>query len=137
RRNFNISVTALCPGPVLAEFGDVAKRQADEIVAPAPDYLTVSVQEVVRQALRAVEHDRARVIPGQLVNLMMTTVVFLPMFLKRLVLNAHVARAKVSSSASTPLDSEISGLVEIRGMLTQAFYTVFRLVSIAVATIAF
>ena len=110
-RNFNISVTALCPGPVPTEFGDVAKRQANEIAAPAPDYLTVSVQEVVRQALRAVEHDRARVIPGTLVNLMMTTVVFLPMFLKRLVLNAHVARAKVSSSTSTSLDYEISGMV--------------------------
>ena len=42
------------------------------------------VQEVVRRALNAVSRDKARVIPGTLVNLAMTTVVFLPMFLKRL-----------------------------------------------------
>jgi short-subunit dehydrogenase len=110
-RNSNISVTALCPGPVPTEFGDVANREGDEYPAPVPDYLTVSVQEVVRQALHAVARDRARVIPGTLVNLMMTTVAFLPMFVKRLVLNAQVARAKISSNASTPLDYEISGMV--------------------------
>jgi uncharacterized protein len=109
-RNANISVTALCPGPVLTEFADVAKRRTDAQVAPATN-LIVSVQEVVRQALRAVERDRARVIPGTLVNLLMTTVVFLPMFVKRLFLNAHVARTEISSSAATPLDYEVSGMV--------------------------
>jgi uncharacterized protein len=110
-RTANISVTALCPGPVLTEFSDVAKRRADAQVVPATNHLIVPVQEVVRQALRAVERDRARVIPGTLVNLLMTTVVFLPMFVKRLVLNAHVARTEISSSASTPLDYEVSGMV--------------------------
>src|ERR1700757_5154056 len=62
-RNSNISVTALCSGYVPTEFSDVAKRHPDEESAAAPDYLTVPVQEVVRQALRAVAFDRARVIP--------------------------------------------------------------------------
>jgi short-subunit dehydrogenase len=110
-RNSNISVTALCPGPVPTEFGDVANRKGDEYTAPTLDYLTVPVQEVVREALNAVAHDRARVIPGTLVNLTMTTVAFLPMFVKRLILNAQVARTKISSNASTPLDYEISGMV--------------------------
>jgi uncharacterized protein len=110
-RNSNISVTALCPGPVPTEFGDVANRAGDAYAAPVPDYLIVPVQEVVRQALNAVAHDRARVIPGKLVNLMMTTVAFLPMFAKRLILNAQVARTKISSNASTPVDYEISGMV--------------------------
>jgi short-subunit dehydrogenase len=110
-RNSNISVTALCPGPVPTEFGDVANRKGDEYTAPTLDYLTVPVQEVVREALNAVAHDRARVIPGTLVNLTMTTVAFLPMFVKRLMLNAQVARTKISSNASTPLDYEISGMV--------------------------
>src|ERR1700736_4483717 len=110
-RNSNISVTALCPGPVPTEFGDVANRERDEYAAPMPEYFTVSVQQVVREALNAVARDRARVIPGALVNLLMTTVAFLPMFVKRLVLNAQVARTKISSNASSPLDYEISGMV--------------------------
>jgi short-subunit dehydrogenase len=110
-RNSNISVTVLCSGYVPTEFSDVAKRHPDEESAAAPDYLTVPVQEVVRQALRAVALDRARVIPGTWVNLLMTIVVFLPMFVKRLVLNAYVARTKISSSASTPMNYEISGMV--------------------------
>ena len=110
-RSSNISVTALCPGPVPTEFGDVANRERDEYAAPMPEYFTVSVQQVVREALNAVARDRARVIPGALVNLLMTTVAFLPMFVKRLVLNAQVARTKISSNASSPLDYEISGRV--------------------------
>ena len=110
-RSSNISVTALCPGPVPTEFGDVANRERDKYAAPMPEYFTVSVQQVVREALNAVARDRARVIPGTLVNLLMTIVAFLPMFVKRLVLNAQVARTKISSNASSPLDYEISGRV--------------------------
>jgi len=110
-RNSNISVTALCPGHVSTEFDDVAMREGDTYTTSGPDYLTVSVQEVVRQALSAVECDRARVIPGTALNLLMAALAFLPMFVKRLLLNAHVARTKISSGASTPLDYEISGTV--------------------------
>ena len=41
----------------------------------------------------------------------MTTVVFLPMFLKRLVLNAQAAREKGSSLSPTHPDYEISGMI--------------------------
>src|SRR6202047_5656784 len=75
-RSSNIFVTALCPGPVPTEFGDVANRERDDYAAPMPEYFTVSVQRVVREALNAVARDRARVIPGALVNLLMTTVAF-------------------------------------------------------------
>ena len=110
-RNSNISVTALCPGPVPTEFGDIASRMPQGYISPMPDLFTVSVQEVVRTALHAVSRDQARVIPGTLVNLAMTTLVFVPMFLKRLVLNAQAARDTASSSPTTPRDYEISGMV--------------------------
>src|SRR5215469_3984029 len=110
-RNANISVTALCPGHVPTEFDDVAIREGDTYATPLPDYLTVPVQEVVHQALSAVARDHARVIPGTVLNIVMAAVAFLPMFVKRLLLNAHVARTKISSGASTPLDYEISGTV--------------------------
>jgi short-subunit dehydrogenase len=110
-RNSNISVTALCPGPVPTEFGDVASRVPQGYVSPMAEVFTVSVQEVVRRALQAVSRDRARVIPGTLVNLAMTAVVFLPMFIKRLVLNAQAARYKASLSTPTRRDYETSGMV--------------------------
>jgi short-subunit dehydrogenase len=110
-RNFNISVTALCPGPVATEFGDVATRDGDVYLTPMPDYFAVPVQDVVRLALRAVARDRARIVPGTALNLVMSVVAFLPMFVKRLFLNAQVARKKIPSKASPPMNYEISGMV--------------------------
>lgn len=110
-RSSNISVTALCPGPVPTEFDDVASRLPQGYPSPMPELFTVAVQEVVHTALHAVARDRARVIPGTLVNLAMTSLAFVPMFLKRLILNAQAAREKTSSSRATPRDYEISGMV--------------------------
>ncbi len=110
-RSSNISVTALCPGPVPTEFGDIASRLPQGYPSPMPELFTVAVQEVVHTALHAVARDRARVIPGTLVNLAMTSLAFVPMFLKRLILNAQAAREKTSSSPATPRDYEISGMV--------------------------
>jgi uncharacterized protein len=110
-RNSNISVTALCPGPVPTEFGDIASREPQGYVSPMPELFTVPVQEVVHQALHAVSRDQARIIPGFLVNLAMTTLMFIPMFIKRLILNAQAARETTSSSPPTPRGHEISGMV--------------------------
>ena len=110
-RTSNISVTALCPGPVPTEFGDIASRLPQGYNSPMPELFTVAVQEVVRRALHAVARDQARVIPGTFVNLAMTSLFFVPMFLKRLILNAQAAREKVSRSPATPRGYEISGMV--------------------------
>ena len=83
-RSSNISVTALCPGPVDTEFLALATRGTTPQKHTAPDFFVVPTQEVVRQALEAVVHDRARVIPGLTVNLAMSAIAFLPMFIKRL-----------------------------------------------------
>ena len=90
----NISVTALCPGPVETEFLARATRGSDRQKHNAPNCFVVSVREVVRQALVAVTKDRANVIPGVLVNLVMTMIAFLPMFIKRLVYSVQ-ARHRV------------------------------------------
>jgi uncharacterized protein len=110
-RNSNISVTAVCPGPVPSEFNDVASRLPQGEAAPTPELFTVSVQEVVRTALQAVSRDRARVIPGTFVNLLTTTLIFIPMFLKRLILNLQAGRDQASSSPTTARGYEISGMV--------------------------
>jgi short-subunit dehydrogenase len=111
-RNANISVTSLCPGPVPTEFADVANRQPQVNTASSTrDLFSVPVQEVVRSALDAVSRDRARVIPGTLMNLAMAVVAFLPMYLKRLILNAQAAREKSSSVSPAHPDYEISGMI--------------------------
>jgi len=58
-----VSVCALCPGPVVTEFQQVAKREG---VKPniGPKFLVVTVEQVVRDALAALEADRPLVIPG-------------------------------------------------------------------------
>jgi short-subunit dehydrogenase len=111
-RNANISVTALCPGPVPTEFSDVASRKAQvNAASPTQDLFSVPVQEVVRRALDAVSRDKARVIPGTLMHLAMTIIVFLPMYLKRLILNAQAARESASSASPAHPDYEISGMI--------------------------
>jgi short-subunit dehydrogenase len=106
-RSSNISVTALCPGPTPTEFSDVARRGDEGLSAGGPDFLSMPVQEVVRQGLIAVSRDRARIIPGTLVSLLMTTVAFLPMFVKRFLLNARAGRA-VPVPQATSIDYETS-----------------------------
>jgi short-subunit dehydrogenase len=110
-RNSNISVTAVCPGPIPTEFGDVASRLPQGYAVPIPELLVVPPREVVRTALQAVSRDQARVIPGTLVNLLTSTLIFIPMFLKRLILNLQAGRDQASSSPTTARGYEISGMV--------------------------
>jgi uncharacterized protein len=102
-RSSNISVTALCPGPIAStEYLSRATRGSDRESHTGPDCFIVSAQEVVRQGLEAVTKDRARVIPGIIVNLAMTTVAFLPMFIKRLVFNARVKYKALGDASASP-----------------------------------
>src|SRR5678816_4573454 len=61
-RGTGVSVCALCPGPVVTEFQQVAKREG---VQPdiGPKFLVVTVEQVVRDALAALEADRPLIIP--------------------------------------------------------------------------
>ena len=111
-RGANISVTAVHPGPVPTEFFDVAGR-AHQLPAssPAQEFFSVPVQEVVRRALDGVSQDKARVIPGTWVQLAMAAGAFIPMFIKRLFLNAHAARMAKSAASPAHPDYETSGTV--------------------------
>ena len=73
-----ISVCTLCPGPVVTEFQQVAKREG---VQPniGPQFLVVTVEQVVRHALTALEVDRPLVIPGFAMKLLMLLVRIMPM----------------------------------------------------------
>lgn len=67
-RGTGVSVTALCPGPVHTEFGDVAKRPGGE-AETGPEFIYVSVEQTARDALAAVEGDKPLVIPGAFMKL--------------------------------------------------------------------
>lgn len=73
-----VSVCALCPGPVVTEFQQVAKREG---VQPniGPQFLVVTAEQVVRDALAAVEADRPLVIPGFAMKLLMLLARLMPM----------------------------------------------------------
>jgi uncharacterized protein len=82
-RGSGVSVSALCPGPVHTEFDQVAQRP-NAANQKAPEFTYVALEEVVRIALSAIEHDCATVIPGLAMKLGMLLVRLTPMPLLRL-----------------------------------------------------
>jgi uncharacterized protein len=82
-RGTGVTVTALCPGPVHTEFGDVAKRPGGE-PERGPEFVYVSVEKVVRDAFVAVEADKPIVIPGLAMKIGMLLVRITPMSILRL-----------------------------------------------------
>jgi uncharacterized protein len=90
-RGTGVSVTALCPGPVDTEFGEVATGGHSGPGLSSPEFLKVSPERVVREALRGVERDRARVIPGWVIFLGLSFLLCIPFAFVRLGLNASVA----------------------------------------------
>ena len=82
-RGSGVTATALCPGPVHTEFGDVAKRPGGE-PETGPEFIYVSVEQTARDALDAVEADRPVVIPGLFMKLGMFLVRITPLPILRL-----------------------------------------------------
>ncbi|MFZ4484500.1 MAG: SDR family NAD(P)-dependent oxidoreductase [Chthoniobacterales bacterium] len=85
-RDTGITVTAVLPGPTETEFVRVASRETGETAWTSPECLNVPVEEVVHRALSAVAQDRARVIPGWKVALLMGLAVALPLGFVRIAL---------------------------------------------------
>ncbi len=77
-RGTGVSVCALCPGPVHTEFQEVAKRPGGQPES-GPEFVHVSVEKVVYDALTALEKDRPLVIPGLAMKIGMFFVRLTPM----------------------------------------------------------
>jgi short-subunit dehydrogenase len=86
-RGTGVQVLTLCPGPVDTEFAGIAERAGATSAQAAPGLMKVPAAQVVRQALAALEKDRARLIPGWIVRTVMTAAVITPMFIKRFFLH--------------------------------------------------
>jgi uncharacterized protein len=82
-RGTGVSVTALCPGPVHTEFGDVAKRPGGE-AETGPGFVYVSVEQTARDALAGVEAGKPLVIPGAFMKIGMFLARMTPLPLLRL-----------------------------------------------------
>ena len=82
-RRHGIKVTALCPGPVPTEFQEKAQRPGGKPDS-APSIVYVPVEQVVRDALAAIEADKPLVIPGLVMKLGMFLVRITPMSILRL-----------------------------------------------------
>lgn len=87
-RGTGISVTYLCPGPVETEFQTVAHREGHR--HQPPGFVYVPAAAVARTALLAVSRDRARIIPGVWMNLVMVGLAILPLFILRIFLESNV-----------------------------------------------
>ena len=79
-----IAVTALCPGPVHTEFGQVARRNPSKPERSGPEFAHVSVEETVRVGLEAIERGKPLVVPGLIIKIAMLLVRLTPMPLLRL-----------------------------------------------------
>jgi hypothetical protein len=77
-RGTGVSVCALCPGPVHTEFQEVAKRPGGQR-EDGPEFVHVSAEQVVRDALTGLEADRPLVIPGLAMKIVMFLVRITPM----------------------------------------------------------
>lgn len=82
-RGTGVSVCSLCPGPVHTQFQEVANRP-DARRDDGPEFVHVSVEQVVRDAITALEADRPLVIPGLPMKIGMFLVRITPMPILRL-----------------------------------------------------
>ena len=86
-RGAGIHVNALCPGPVMTEFGSVASRANSKRKFAPPAFMCVSKEKVVRQTLAALACGQGRLIPGWLVRFSMLLAESTPRWILRIVFN--------------------------------------------------
>ncbi|MEP4079234.1 SDR family NAD(P)-dependent oxidoreductase [Haloferula sp.] len=87
-----IGVTALCPGPVHTEFGEVAKENGGDSEFPGREFFYTDKEVVVAEALAAATADRARVFPGWQVAAAALVIAALPIGLIRVVMGRRPRR---------------------------------------------
>jgi len=90
-RGKGVSVCAVCPGPVRTEFQEVAKRPGRQPEMGSKIFL-VSVRQVARAGLAALEADRPVVIPGFAMKFAMFLSRLMPMPVVRLALRLSPGR---------------------------------------------
>ncbi len=88
-REFGINVTAVCPGPVHTEFGQVAARREGTEIHGMREWFYVSKAQVVTEAIRGMDRDAARVYPGWKIALAAAGISLLPLAALRLIMSSR------------------------------------------------
>jgi short-subunit dehydrogenase len=96
-REDGISVLAVCPGPVRTEFGAVAARGEGEAFDGMRDWFYVKKEQVVAEAIRAMDADKVRVYPGWQIALAAAGISLLPLALLRIVMATRPRRVSDES----------------------------------------
>ncbi|MFT4177219.1 MAG: SDR family oxidoreductase [Luteolibacter sp.] len=90
-RDYSISVLAVCPGPVKTEFGTVARRE-EATGDSLRQWFYVPKEQVVAEALHALDRDKARVYPGLKTAVAAAVIAALPLVALRLILGTRPRR---------------------------------------------
>ena len=85
-RDHRVRVLAVCPGPVKTGFGDRARRSSTSKL-PVQDAFYETAETVVRDSLRALISDRARIYPGLKVAAAAFLIGVLPVTAVRLIMS--------------------------------------------------
>jgi len=85
-KEFGINVLAVCPGPIKTEFGQVAARNGTPIAANMREWFYVNKEQVVAEAIQAMDRNIARVYPGWQVCLAAAGISLVPLALLRLLM---------------------------------------------------
>ncbi len=91
-REHNITVLAVCPGPVHTGFGEAARRSGAQAEIPRRECLYVPREQVVEEALVALLRKRARVYPGLKTAAMALLITATPILLLRCVMGFRPRR---------------------------------------------
>lgn len=91
-KGHGIPVLAVCPGPVHTGFGEVARRSPDSRL-PVSEFFCVPKEQVVRESLRALQLQRARVYPSLRITAAALLISALPIVAIRLAMAARPRRS--------------------------------------------
>jgi short-subunit dehydrogenase len=93
-RDAGVRVLALCPGPVHTEFGAVAGEGSKGQKVPGREWFYVAKEQVVAEALAALELGRPRHYPGWKVALAAAGITLLPIAMVRIAMSFRPRRAQ-------------------------------------------
>lgn len=88
-RGHNIPVLAVCPGPVRTGFGEVARRGVNGREMPGHRAFYVQREQVVSEAISALEMNKARVYPGLKIAAAALAISLIPMVLLRVAMGVR------------------------------------------------
>ena len=91
-REHGVRVLAVCPGPIKTGFGEIARRSSTSEL-PVKEAFYVPADKVVRDSLKALINDRARIYPGLKVATAAALIGLLPLAAIRLVMSARPRRS--------------------------------------------